>query len=389
MRSLGRLRGDELLHQPPGLVVGELHRRRLHEVRRRRGQRAADAPVEGQFGAAHRVDDDAGRVGRVPHFQLQLQLQRHVAKGAPFHTNVAPLAVGQPGHVVARPDVDVVRAQVIGQLAGDGVGLGDLLALQPLALQHVVEVHVAAEVELVGAVDVDAAILEEGRQHAVGDGCAELALDVVADDGQAGGLEALAPVGRAGDEDGDAVDESATGLDDLLDVPLRGHLRADGHEVDDDVGLRLLQDFDDVVRRAGGLLDLLAEVLADAVVGHAAVDGHVKVGHVGELDRVVRVGPHRLAEVFADLSRDDVEGGRELDVADVVAADGGVHQTGDFLVVRGVPIIVDALNERIRAIADADNGDAHLVAFLGHCDLLGLRTRARANRARRAAIFLQ
>jgi hypothetical protein len=39
------------------------------------------------------------------------------------------------------------------QVGRHGLGLGDLLRLQPLALEHVLEVHVAADVELVGAVE--------------------------------------------------------------------------------------------------------------------------------------------------------------------------------------------------------------------------------------------
>ena len=53
---------------------------------------------------------------------------------------------------------------------------------QPLALEHVQEVGVAAEIELVGAVEPDAALAEQVGQHAVDDGRADLALDVVADD---------------------------------------------------------------------------------------------------------------------------------------------------------------------------------------------------------------
>src|SRR3712207_6602060 len=64
-------------------------------------------------------------------------------------------------------------------VGGDGLGLGDLLRLQPLALEHVLEVHVAAHVELVGAVEHDAAVLEQLGQHAVGDGGTDLALYVV------------------------------------------------------------------------------------------------------------------------------------------------------------------------------------------------------------------
>ena len=83
--------------------------------------------------------------------------------------------------------------------------------------------------------------------------------------------------------------------------------------------------------------------------------------HVGELDRVVRVRPDRVGEVLADLVRRHVERGRELDVADVVAAEVHVHQAGDELVVRRVLVVLDALEERVGAVADADDRDAHLV----------------------------
>ena len=49
---------------------------------------------------------------------------------------------------------------------------------------------------------------------------------------------------------------------------------------------------------------------------------------LGELDRVVRVRPDRVGEVLADLALDDVEGGGELDVRDVVAAEVDVHEPG-------------------------------------------------------------
>ena len=42
--------------------------------------------------------------------------------------------------------------------------------------------------------------------------------------------------------------------------------------------------------------------------------------------RVVRLGVDRLGEVLPDLVRVDVEGGHELDVADVVAAELDVHE---------------------------------------------------------------
>src|SRR4029079_6566398 len=79
------------------------------------------------------------------------------------------------------------------------------------------------------------------------------------------------------------------------------------------------------------------------------------------LDRVVGVRPHRLGEVDADLALDHVERGDELDVADVVAAEVDVHQALDELVVRGVLVVGHSLEERVGAVADADDGDADLL----------------------------
>ena len=156
--------------------------------------------------------------------------------------------------------------------------LRDLLGLEALALEHVQEVGVAAEVQLVRAVDADAAVHEQAGQHAVGDRRADLALDVVADDREALLGEPALPVGLAADEHRDGVDEADARLEGLLDVPLGGLLAPDREVGDHDVDLALPEDPDDVRRGAGGLLDDLGQVLAQAVVGHAAVHGHAQCG---------------------------------------------------------------------------------------------------------------
>ena len=125
--------------------------------------------------------------------------------------------------------------------------------------------------------DLHAAVGEQAGERAVHDRGADLRLDVVADDRQVGLLEAPVPVVLAGDEHGDAVDEAAAGLEHLLDVPLGGLLGADRQVGDDHVGVGVLEDLHDVGGLAGGLFDLLLEVLAEAVVGHAAVDGHAEL----------------------------------------------------------------------------------------------------------------
>ena len=276
--------------------------------------------------------------------------------------------------------MDVVVAHVVAELGRHRVGLADLLRLEARALQHVVEVRVAAEVELVGAQDLDAAVREEARQHAVGDRGAHLGLDVVADDGQAVLAEPLRPVARARDEDRHAVHEAASGLQDLLHVPLGGFLAAHGQVAHHHVRLRFLEHLDHVDGVAGVLLDDFAQVLAQAVVGHAPLYRHAQVRHVGELHRVVRMGENGLAQVLAHLVGAHVEGGRELDVADVIAAQVGVHQAGNELVPRGAPVILHALYQGRGTVAHADDGHSDFAAHVFPAFLN--RQRARDTRTR-------
>ncbi len=88
------------------------------------------------------------------------------------------------------------------------------------------------------------------------------------------------------------------------------------------------------------------------------LDAHVR--DVSELDRVVLAGPDRFGEVLADLLGVDVEGRDELDVLHVVAAEVDVHEAGDRLVGIGVLVVLDALDEAVGAVADADDRDADL-----------------------------
>src|SRR3990172_1373479 len=168
-----------------GDVIVDLERRTLHEVGRGSDERARQAPVEAELGAADGVGDDAGAVGAVPDLELELEIERHVAVGRALYPDVAPLAVLEPRHVVRRTDVDVLLGHRVVEHRGDGVRLADLLRLETLALEHVEEVRVAAEVQLVGPVDPNAAVHEQPGEDAVGDRRPDLALDVVADDRQA------------------------------------------------------------------------------------------------------------------------------------------------------------------------------------------------------------
>ncbi len=238
-----------------------------------------------------------------------------------------------------------------------------LLRLEPLALEHVHEVHVPAEVQLVRVVEGEAPVLEQAGERAVDDRGAHLALDVVTDDGHPGGGEPVGPLGVGGDEHRDAVDERHAGVQRGLRVVALGFLGTDGEVRDQDVGARLPQllgDVDGLVRR---LLGDLLEVLAPAVEGRASLHLDAQLGHVGEADRVVGVGVDGLAEVLAHLGRVDVEGGHELHVAHVVAAEDDVHQSRHEVVGFGVPVVLDPLDEAAGAVPDSRDGDTD---GLGH-----------------------
>ncbi len=79
--------------------------------------------------------------------------------------------------------MDVVSGKVGLHIGSHRLGFGNLLGFQALAFQHVFEVHVATNIELVGAVHGDTAGLKERRQCAVGDGCTNLGFDVVTNNG--------------------------------------------------------------------------------------------------------------------------------------------------------------------------------------------------------------
>ncbi len=255
--------------------------------------------------------------------------------------------------------MDVAGSHVVVQLRGHGVRLGDLLRLQPGPLQHVEEVRVPAHVELAGPLQPHAPLSEQPGEHAVHDGGTDLRLDVIPDNGQPALFKPFLPVRFSGNEHRDGVYESAARVQDLLDVPFRRLFAPHGQEVDHDVRLRLLQQARDVPRRPRSFLDDSAEVFAKPVMGHSANHFHAEVGDIHELVGVVGPGENRLTEVLPHLVRIDVDGGRELDVPNVIPPDSCVHETGNELIFCRVPIEMHTLNKRRRAVPHADDADSH------------------------------
>ena len=144
--------------------------------------------------------------------------------------------------MVARTNVHVVGVEVIElDLAGDGLGLGDFLRLETVAVEHVLKVHVPADVELVRAVQREAAVFEESREHAVDNRRTDLALDVITDDGHTRVAELLGPHGVRGDEDWNGVHEGDAGVNGRLGVVALCVFRAHGQVGDENVGLGFAQ----------------------------------------------------------------------------------------------------------------------------------------------------
>src|SRR5690348_7443507 len=80
---------------------------RFHEVGRWREERAADVVIQRQLGTTQRIDDDTRRIRRVPDLELQLDIERYVAKGRAFDADIRPFAILEPRHIVTRADMDV------------------------------------------------------------------------------------------------------------------------------------------------------------------------------------------------------------------------------------------------------------------------------------------
>ena len=212
-----------------------------------------------------------------------------------------------------------------------------------------------------------AAVAEQPRQLAMRDRRADLRLDVVADDRHAGLFEPLLPVGLAGDEDGHAVHHGAARVQDLLRVPLGCLLGADRQVVDDDVCTGLLEDPDHIVGWPVGLRRRARRRTCRCPSWAMPRETSIPVfGTSANLIRVVRVRPDCVGEVLADLVLDVTSKAAVNSTSrDVVAAEVDVHQAGDELVVRRVLVVLEALEQGVGAVTDADDRDPHLVFAAG------------------------
>ena len=162
-----------------------------------------------------------------------------------------------------------------------------------------------------------------------------------------------------------AFTKATPGVETGLGVVALGLLGADGQVAHEHVGPGVAQRLGHVDGLGRRLLHDLAVVGPEPVEGRAPLHGHVEVADRGELDGVVVAGEDRLGQVHAHLGGVHVEGGHELDVAHVVAAQGDVHQPRHDVLGVGVAVVLHALDERAGAVAHAGDRDpyrAHVVS---------------------------
>ncbi len=138
----------------------------------------------------------------------------------------------------------------------------------------------------------------------------------------------------------------------------------DGQVAHEHIGVGVAQRLGHVDGLGRRLVDGVAVVGPEAVEGRAPLHRHVQMAHGGELDGVVVPTQDGLGQVHAHLGCVHVEGGDELDVAHVVAAQGDVHQPGHYVLGVGVAVVLHALDERAGAVAHTGDRDPYLAHFV-------------------------
>src|SRR5439155_23724054 len=103
--------------------------------------------------------------------------------------------------------------------------------------------------------------------------------------------------------------------------------------------------------------DYFSQIAADPVMGRATPDFHPGRTNRGEALGIVWRGRDRFGEIASDLSLGDIEGGDELDMPDMVAAEVEVQNPGNRKAAGRVAIKFDALHQRRRAVPDPDQRD--------------------------------
>src|SRR5439155_4039343 len=167
-----------------------------------------------------------------------------------FNTDEGDFVVELPRNVIARADVNVFIGQTLVHDRLDGFSLGSFLRGQPGPAEHVQKIGVATGVELISALDLDAAFPEKIDNGAVKHGRAELRFNVVSNDRQIFVRKTFRPNRIASNENGDVVNERDASFERATGVKLDCFFGADREIIDHDLGGGIFQFGDNLF--AGG-----------------------------------------------------------------------------------------------------------------------------------------
>ncbi len=105
-------------------------------------------------------------------------------------------------------------------------------------------------------------------------------------------------------------------------------------------------------------------------MGHPAGNLDVQPRHIRKLDRVVRLGEYRFAQVLADLCIDNVKRSGKLDIANMITAQVDVHQSRHNFIVLGVLVKLHTLNQGGGAITHPNECYPDFFLLIAHSCLL-------------------
>src|SRR5690606_39308417 len=95
---------------------------------------------------------------------LQLHVERNAPESRPLESNVGPFAIREPRDEIARPNVHVPAFGWGVELTDDGLRFRNSLRFEPFALEHVLEIRIAPEIQLIRSVDPNAALAQQVGQ---------------------------------------------------------------------------------------------------------------------------------------------------------------------------------------------------------------------------------
>src|SRR6185436_8584819 len=132
--------------------------------------------------------------------------------------------------------------------------------------------------------------------------------------------------------------------------------------VDDHIGLAVFEQLDNVGGGTGCFLDHAAQIFAETVMGHAAHHRDVEMRDLCKFIGVIGFGEDRLRKIPAHLVDVHIDPHRELDIADVITIDAGVHNPWNHRILCGVLVELNPLYERGSTVPHSDDCDAYFFA---------------------------